>query len=279
MSIEINGLSFTYSGSDTKVLDDISLFIPQGAFVGLVGPSGCGKTTLARCLNGLIPHFHPGDLEGSVIVQGLNSQEHQAHELAQKVGLVFQNPENQLVAPTVERELAFGPENLGVPRDEIRQRVETLLNQNNLLELRDKAPYELSGGEQQRVAIAAILALEPDILVLDEPTANLDPLSAFEILKLIAKLNQEMKITVLLIEHRLELVLPLIQELIVLDNGKILMRGPPAEVFNNPSVSEVGVAIPRIIQLMKQLDNPRIRATTPLSVDEAIGMILKEVRR
>lgn len=279
MSIEINGLSFTYSGSDTKVLDDISLFIPQGAFVGLVGPSGCGKTTLARCLNGLIPHFHPGDLEGSVIVQGLNSQEHQAHELAQKVGLVFQNPENQLVAPTVERELAFGPENLGVPRDEIRQRVETLLNQNNLLELRDKAPYELSGGEQQRVAIAAILALEPDILVLDEPTANLDPLSAYEILKLIAKLNQEMKITVLLIEHRLELVLPLIQELIVLDNGKILMRGPPAEVFNNPSVSEVGVAIPRIIQLMKQLDNPRIRATTPLSVDEAIGMILKEVRR
>lgn len=279
MSIEISRLSFTYSGSDTKVLDDISLFIPQGAFVGLVGPSGCGKTTLARCLNGLIPHFHPGNLEGSVIVQGLNSQEHQAHELAQKVGLVFQNPENQLVAPTVERELAFGPENLGVPRDEIRQRVETLLYQNNLLELRDKAPYELSGGEQQRVAIAAILALEPDILVLDEPTANLDPLSAYEILKLIAKLNQEMKITVLLIEHRLELVLPLIQELIVLDNGKILMRGPPAEVFNNPLVSKVGVAIPRIIQLMKQLDNPRIRATTPLSVDEAIGMILKEVRR
>jgi len=279
VSIEISRLSFTYSGSDTKVLDDISLFIPQGAFVGLVGPSGCGKTTLARCLNGLIPHFHPGNLEGSVIVQGLNSQEHQAHELAQKVGLVFQNPENQLVAPTVERELAFGPENLGVPRDEIRQRVETLLYQNNLLELRDKAPYELSGGEQQRVAIAAILALEPDILVLDEPTANLDPLSAYEILKLIAKLNQEMKITVLLIEHRLELVLPLIQELIVLDNGKILMRGPPAEVFNNPLVSKVGVAIPRIIQLMKQLDNPRIRATTPLSVDEAIGMILKEVRR
>ncbi|MFX1319061.1 MAG: energy-coupling factor ABC transporter ATP-binding protein [Promethearchaeota archaeon] len=279
MSIEINRLSFTYSGSDTKVLDDISLFIPQGAFVALVGPSGCGKTTLARCLNGLIPHFHPGDLEGTVLVQGLNSQEHQAHELAQKVGLVFQNPENQLVAPTVERELAFGPENLGVPRDEIRQRVEILLRQNNLLELRDKAPYELSGGEQQRVAIAAILALEPDILVLDEPTANLDPLSAYEILNLIAKLNQEMKITVLLIEHRLELVLPHIQELIVLDNGKLLAMGPPAEVFNNPQVSRVGVAIPRLIQLMKQLDNPRIRATTPLSVDEAIGTILKEVRR
>jgi energy-coupling factor transporter ATP-binding protein EcfA2 len=279
VSIEIDRLSFTYSGSDSKVLDNLSLSIPPGAFIGLVGPSGCGKTTLARCLNGLIPHFHPGELEGRVIVQGLNSQEHQAHELAQKVGLVFQNPENQLVAPTVEREIAFGPENLGVPRDEIRRRVETLLHQNNLEGLRDKAPYELSGGEQQRVAIAAILALEPDILVLDEPTANLDPLSAYEILNLISKLNREMQITVLLIEHRLELVLPHIQELIVLDNGKIIAKGPPAEVFNNPLVSKVGVAIPQIVQLMKRLDNPRLRSTTPLSVDEAIDRICKEVQR
>jgi energy-coupling factor transporter ATP-binding protein EcfA2 len=279
VSIEIDQLSFTYSGSDTKVLDNITLSIPQGAFYGLVGPSGCGKTTLARCLNGLIPHFHPGDLKGSVIVQGMNSQDHHAHELAQKVGLVFQNPENQLVAPTVERELAFGPENLGVPRDQIRQRVEALLRQNNLVELRDKAPYELSGGEQQRVAIAAILALEPDILVLDEPTANLDPLSAYEILNLIAKLNQEMQLTVLLIEHRLELVLPHIQELIVLDKGKLLAKGSPAEVFNNPQVAKIGVAVPRMIQLLKQVDHPRIRSTTPLSVDAAIDTILKEVRR
>ncbi len=279
MSIEINQLSFTYSGSDAKVLDNISLSIPQGAFIGLVGPSGCGKTTLARCLNGLIPHFHPGDLEGTVIVQGLNSQEHRAHELAQKVGLVFQNPENQLVAPTVERELAFGPENLGVSRDEIRKRIETLIHQHHLEELRAKAPYELSGGEQQRVAIAAVLALEPDILVLDEPTANLDPFSAFEILQLIAKLNQEMQLTVLLIEHRLELVLPHIHELIVLDNGKIVAKGLPGDVFNNPLVSQIGVAVPSMIQLLKQVDNLRIRSTTPLSVDEAVGTILKEVGR
>ena len=260
------------------MLDNISLSIPQGAFIGLVGPSGCGKTTLARCLNGLIPHFHPGELEGTVIVQGLNSQDHHAHELAQKVGLVFQNPENQLVAPTVERELAFGPENLGVPRDEIRQRVETLLHQHHLEELRDKAPYELSGGEQQRVAIAAVLALQPEILVLDEPTANLDPLSAFEILQLIAYLNQEMQLTVLLIEHRLELVLPHIQELVVLNKGQLVARGPPREVFHNPIVAEIGVAVPGMIQLLKQVDNPRIRSTTPLSVEDAVNTILKEVR-
>ncbi|MFX1576312.1 MAG: energy-coupling factor ABC transporter ATP-binding protein [Promethearchaeota archaeon] len=279
MSIEIDQLSFTYSGTETRVLDNITLSIPRGAFFGLVGPSGCGKTTLARCLNGLIPHFHPGNLEGAVLVQGMNSQEHHAHELAQKVGLVFQNPENQLIAPTVERELAFGPENLGVPRDEIRQRVETLLRQHRLEELRDKAPYELSGGEQQRVAIAAVLALRPDILVLDEPTANLDPLSAYEILSLIAKLNQEMQLTVLLIEHRLELVLPLIQELLVLDKGKLIAKGPPSKVFNNPRVSQIGVAVPSTIQLAKQINSPQIRVTTPLSVEEAIAAILKEVRR
>jgi energy-coupling factor transporter ATP-binding protein EcfA2 len=279
VSIEINQLSFTYSGSETKVLEDISLTISQGAFVGLVGPSGCGKTTLARCLNGLIPHFHPGELEGFVMVEGLNTQEHHAHELAQKVGLVFQNPENQLVAPTVERELAFGPENLGVPRDEIRQRVERLLEQHHLTALRDKAPYELSGGEQQRVAIAAVLALQPDILVLDEPTANLDPLSAFEILQLIAHLNQEMRLTVLLIEHRLELVLPHLHELIVLDKGKVVAQGSPGAVFINPLVAQIGVAVPGTIQLIQQIENSRIQSKTPLSVEDAVRAITEEVDR
>lgn len=279
MSIEIDQLSFTYSASEFKVLDNITLSIPQGAFFGLVGPSGCGKTTLARCLNGLIPHFHPGEFEGSVKVHGLDIQEHPAHELAQKVGLVFQNPENQLIAPTVERELAFGPENLGVPRNEIRHRVETILQQIHLEDLRDKAPYELSGGEQQRVAIAAVLALQPDILVLDEPTANLDPLSAFEVLELLAKLNRDMQLTILLIEHRLELVLPHIQELIVLAEGRIVAKGPPSQVINKPVVARVGVAVPPVIQLLKRVKHPKIRTATDLSVDQAVKTILQEVRR
>ncbi len=275
--MEINQLSFTYTGSETKVLDDITAVIPKGAFFGLVGPSGCGKTTLARCLNGLIPHFHPGKIEGSVLIQGLDTQEHHAHELAQKVGLVFQNPENQLIAPTVERELAFGPENLGVARGEIRNRVETLLQQIHLEHLRNKAPYELSGGEQQRVAIAAVLALEPEILVLDEPTANLDPLSAFEILQLLSQLNRKLRLTVLLIEHRLELVLPHIQELLVLSEGRLVAKGPPTQVFNDPLVTEIGVAVPQLFQLLKQVDHPRIRSANPLSVDQAVKLILQEV--
>lgn len=279
MSIEIEHLSFTYAGAKTKVLEDITLSIPRGAFFGVVGPSGCGKTTLARCLNGLIPHFHPGQVEGTVTVGEWKTHEHPAHELAQKVGLVFQNPENQLVAPTVEREIAFGPENLGVPRNEIRSRVESLLHQIHLEPLREKAPYELSGGEQQRVAIAAVLALQPDILVLDEPTSNLDPLSALEVLQLITKLNREMQLTVLLIEHRLELLTPLVHELVVLNEGQILTKGPPAQVLTQKSVADVGVAVPNIVQLTPQLSHPRLQRLTPLSVQDLVNAILPEVQR
>ncbi len=279
MSIEINHLSFSYRGSKTKVLDDITLSFPRGHFVGLAGPSGCGKTTLARCLNGLIPHFYPGEMVGDVIIDGWNTQEHAAHELAQKVGLVFQNPENQLVAPNVEREIAFGPENLGVPRQEIRRRVEDLIRLIRLEEIRDKAPFELSGGEQQRVAIAATLALQPEVLVLDEPTSNLDPLSAFEVLQLLHRLNRENQLTVILIEHRLELVAPLAQELVILDGGCVVAGGPTREVLMDDKVADVGVSIPKIVQLVKQLNHPRLQAVCPLSVDSTVKAILEELEK
>lgn len=242
----------------------------------MVGPSGCGKTTLARCLNGLIPHFYPGQMTGRVVVDGWDTREHPAHQLAQKVGLVFQNPENQLVAPNVEREIAFGPENLGLPRPEIRRRVETLLHLIRLEPLRHKAPYDLSGGEQQRVAIAATLALQPSILVLDEPTSNLDPLSAFEVLQLLSQLNRDLHLTILLIEHRLELVAPLVQELVVMDEGSIIARGPPAQVLVDDRIEEVGVAIPRVVALMKRLDRSRLCQPCPLTVEEAASLILQE---
>jgi energy-coupling factor transporter ATP-binding protein EcfA2 len=277
VSIEISHLSFTYVGTARKALQDINLTIPRGAFVGIVGPSGCGKTTLARCLNALIPHFYPGEMSGSVIVDGWNTQEHPAFEMAQKVGLVFQNPENQLVAPNAEREIAFGPENLGVPRDEIRNRVEALIEKIQLEHIRDKAPYELSGGEQQRIAIAAILALQPTIIVLDEPTSNLDPVSAYEMLQLLRQLNQDMKLTILLIEHRLELVAPLVQELIVLNEGRIISQGHPASVLTEKEVADVGIAVPPLVQLIQQLDNPQLRRDCPLSVVEAVKAILREV--
>lgn len=218
-------------------------------------------------------------MTGEVIVDDWKTSEYAAHGLAQKVGLVFQNPENQLVAPNVEREIAFGPENLGVPRQEIRRRVEDLIQSIRLEEIRDKAPFELSGGEQQRVAIAATLALKPAILVLDEPTSNLDPFSAFEILQLLHRLNRETQLSIVLIEHRLELVAPLAQELVVLDEGNVIAKGPTREVLLDDKVAEVGVAIPKVVQLVKRLKNPRLQAACPLSVDSTVKAILEEVGR
>jgi len=166
--IKAEGLTYTYPIGTKPAFEDVSLNIEKGEFVILTGPSGCGKTTLCRCFNGLIPHFYGGKLEGEITVSGLQVSEHPIHELAQHVGMVFQNPENQLFALSVEKDVAFGLENLGVPREEIRERVDWALKMAGIYGLKDRAPYELSGGQQQRVALASVLAMQPEIIVLDE---------------------------------------------------------------------------------------------------------------
>ena len=191
--IEARGLTYTYPESKKPALVDVDLVVEEGEFVILTGPSGCGKTTLCRCLNGLIPHFYGGELKGELYVAGMNVKEHKTWELAQHVGLVFQNPENQLFSLTVEKDVAFGPENLGLPRDEIRNRVDWALDRTGTTPLRYRAPYELSGGQQQRVAIASTLAMKPKVLVLDEPTSFLDPRGAQRIFETVNRLNKELK--------------------------------------------------------------------------------------
>ena len=181
--IEFVDFSFKYLGAETLALRKINLKIEQGEFLVLTGPSGCGKTTFCRAINGLVPQFHRGYIAGNVFVDGKDTRDHSVAELAPTAGLVFQQPENQLVTLNVEREIAFGPENLGVDKTEVRRRVEELIDMLDLDHLREKHPHEMSGGEQQRVAIAATLALKPKILVADEPTSNLDPKSAETILE------------------------------------------------------------------------------------------------
>ncbi|MEM5825286.1 MAG: ABC transporter ATP-binding protein, partial [Thermofilaceae archaeon] len=183
--IELNDVYFRYQGSDEYALRGVTLSADRGEFIVLVGPSGCGKSTLLRVLNGLIPHFYEGEFRGEARVAGLDVKRTPTHILARHVGMVFQDPENQLFLSSVEREIAFGLENMGLPRSEIKRRVEEALRLFGLEELRDKAPYELSGGQQQKVAIASVMVLEPEVLAMDEPTANLDPLSALEILSLV----------------------------------------------------------------------------------------------
>jgi len=250
--IEFADFSFKYLGADSLALRKVNLKIEEGEYVVVTGPSGCGKTTLCRAINGLVPQFHRGYIAGNVIVDGKNTRENNVADLAPIAGLVFQQPENQLVTLNVEREIAFGPENLGVEPNEVRRRVEELIDMLDLEHLREKHPHEMSGGEQQRVAIAATLALKPKVLVADEPTSNLDPQSAETILDLIADLNNR-DMTVVLVEHRLDLVSKDASRIVLIDKGSIVADGAPRDVLTMDLCQEIGVGIPKATQLYKRL--------------------------
>ncbi len=274
--VSIENLWFRYRGSDNWVLRDVSLKVDKGEFIVITGRSGCGKTTLCRCLNGLIPHFYEGELKGSITVAGLDVTETPVSRMASIVGMVFQNPSSQLFMLTVERDVAFGPENLGVPRDEILRRIDWALNMLGISDLRFRAPHELSGGQQQRVAIAAILAMQPQIIVLDEPTAYLDPYTSLSIFNLLKDLNSKLGLTVILVEHKLELASSLADRIIVMDGGRIVVEGDPREVFMK-DLSVCGVKPPSIPRLFLKLMNHGFRfKRIPLTVEEA-AEIFREV--
>lgn len=275
--IEIKDLSYTYPGAVKPSINGVSLKIEKGEFVLITGPSGCGKTSLCRCFNGLIPHFYQGEIKGQVTVADQDISSHQTSDLAKHVGLVFQNPENQLFALSVEKDVAFGLENLGMPRPEIRKRVDWALNLTGIYDLRERSPHEVSGGQQQRVAIASVLAMQPEIIVLDEPTSFLDPLSAEKIFEVIYKLNKEQGITVVLVEHRLDLTAKYTNHLVVMDEGKISLEGNPRDILYSDETSQIGVGIPKATLLYKMLkkEGLKINDQTPLSSDELADQLLE----
>ena len=257
-------------------IKDTSLTIKKGEFITLTGPSGCGKTTLCRCFNGLIPHFYSGKLEGELVVAGLRVIDHSIYNLARHVGLVFQNPENQLFALSVEKDVAFGLENVGMPREEIRERVDWALQMTGIENLRERAPHELSGGQQQRVAIASVLAMQPDVMVLDEPTSFLDPLGAEKIFDVINELNEKLDITVILVEHRLDLASKYTDRVIVMDKGKVLFDGGPRDIFDSEEVRMTGVGIPKAVVLYQTLKEGGIHLNgIPITSKEATQLIRK----
>jgi energy-coupling factor transport system ATP-binding protein len=253
--IKIQNLTFSYAGSLEPVLKEINLTIMDGEFVLLSGSSGSGKSSLVRCLNGLIPHFYGGRISGTVEVEGFVTINYSLAELATRVGLVFQDPENQLVTTDVEREIAFGLENLGLPRAEISKRLEEALDTVGIASLRYRSLHELSGGEKQKVAIASVLALKPQILVLDEPTSELDPQGAEDVLGIISRLNDELGLTVILVEHRLDRVVHLVDRLIVLNQGRIIADGQPAKIMRSQyeKLDKIGFGFPPLIALAQKL--------------------------
>jgi energy-coupling factor transporter ATP-binding protein EcfA2 len=256
-------------------LKNIKLTVNPKDFLLIVGPTGCGKTTLCRSFNGLIPHFYAGTMKGKVYVKDHDTHEVEVSELAKTTGLVFQNPENQLISLNVERELSFAPENLGLPPEEIEKRVEDVISTLGLESIRKKPPFDLSGGEQQRVAIGSVLTLKPKILVLDEPTANLDPVAAKQLLETVDYLNKIANITVIITEHKIDLVAPLANRMILMEDGEIKIDSTPRAVLTSSILEDTGVKPPRVVELHKRITPKNKQQEVPLTVEEAVLSFLE----
>ena len=248
-TVRVEDLSFTYPGGDIRVLDEITFSANEGDFILLAGPSGAGKSTLLRCLNGLVPHFSGGVISGMVEVTGTDVLAAGPQVMSRQVGFVFQDPEAQMVLDTVEAEVAFGLENLAVPSEELARRVEEVLVLLDLIDIRKRPLADLSGGERQRVAIATALVLRPTLLALDEPTSQLDPDAAREILSHIVTLKDKLGLTVILIEQRLERVVRFANRLIYLEDGRLTADGPIRETVKllppeqQPPIARLALAL------------------------------------
>lgn len=264
--VELTDVHYRYADATTDALSNIHLHIAPGEFVLLAGASGSGKSTLCRLFNGLIPHFYDGTLNGTVCVDGLDTRAHSVAELFARVGMVFQNPEAQLFNSTVEREIIFGLESLGLPRDEIHARVNWALDLTHLTHLRQRAPFELSSGEQQAVVIAAMVALRPRLLVLDEPYANLDADAVTRVRAILRDIHAQ-GTTVILTEHRLHTTLADATRLIVMDHGRIMRDGTPRHVLRE-DVSAWRLNVPYVVQLARRSG----WRATPLTVAEAVAL-------
>ncbi len=277
--IQIDNLCFDYKDEDTKevnhVLKGVSLSIDKGEFVAVLGHNGSGKSTLAKHLNVILT-----PTSGRVTIDGLDTaDEKNLFEIRRRVGMVFQNPDNQMVANIVEEDVAFAPENLGVPKEEIRQRVDASLAAVNMSSFAKHAPHMLSGGQKQRIAIAGVLAMEPDIIVLDEPTAMLDPVGRREIMETVKRLNRERGMTVVLITHYMEEAVEA-DRVVVIDGGLIEFDGKPDEIFPQVErMKKLGLDTPQATELAYRLKQSGFDINgNVLTADDCIDAILEKIR-
>ena len=271
--VELTNVTYKYPLTETPGLSKVSLEVAEGEFVAVVGPNGAGKSTLCYTIAGFIPHFFKGDLQGTVKVAGVETKSSSLNQWVLNVGLAFQNPFNQITGAkfTVYEEIAFGLENLGVPREEIRRRVDEALRLSGIQDLADRSPYSLSGGQQQRVALTSILVMQPKVLVLDEPTSQMDPAGTREVFGLIRSLA-ERGMTVIMAEHKVEWVATFADRVVALYNGEILMSGKPGEVLTSEELLGKGFGISRYTSVARQAAKqgywPHDRAL-PVTLEEA----------
>jgi energy-coupling factor transporter ATP-binding protein EcfA2 len=273
--IEIKDLTFKYTSKTESepALKNINLTIYEGEYVALVGLNGSGKTTLQLCLNGVIPNMIIGEYEGEVIVEGNDTFETPVRELAKSVGMVFDNPAFQMSQMFVSEEVALGMESLGISNQEMHEKVPEVLEIVGMNGLEDRSPFGLSGGQQQRLAIASALAMEPNILVMDEPTSNVDPIGKEEIFAVAEKLNRERAMTVIMAEHEVEVIAAYADRVVVMEKGEIVLNGTPKEVFSHAEeFHRMGLRLPQVTEFAYQLEKENLinfNGNYPVTVDEA----------
>lgn len=270
--IEVKNLTYAYPRTDKPALKDISFQVPEGQFLAVIGPTGAGKSTLCYCFNGAVPRLFGGEMSGSVVVAGLDTYENEIPVMAQHVGLVVQNARNQLFNVNVQGEIAFGCENLGMPRQKILQNLHETLTFVGLQGYETRQPSALSGGQQQRVAIACVLAMEPDVLVLDEPTSELDPMGSEQVMDVINRLNRGLGKTVILVSHDTEFIAQYADRVLVINDGMLILDGTPREVFSQADLLASNcIRPPQVSQLsfeLRQRGSPI--SDIPISIDEAV---------
>ncbi|PHV69533.1 ABC transporter ATP-binding protein [Sporanaerobium hydrogeniformans] len=279
--IEFKDVSYSYPLTKEPSIKNLNCKLEKGKFYGVIGKNGSGKTTLCTLIRGFAPSFYQGVLEGQVLIEGKPTVDHGPGELSLKIGYVFQNPFNQIsgVKETVFEEVAFGLENFGVPVDEIERRVIEVMELTKISHIAEKNPFELSGGQQQRVALASIIVLKPDILVIDEPTSQLDPEGTESVFEIIDALKREKK-TIILVEHKIDLIAEYADDVMVLDNGEMIRFGPKQAILSDMSLLEHGIQLPQMAILGNELVKQGVKLDyipiTEKQAKEVIGRTLRK---
>ena len=277
--IILKNVNYQYPLEEKEVVCDFTYCFEQGKVYGLIGENESGKTTLCNIIRGFIPELYRGKLEGEILINGRKIRSYDSGELASIVGYSFQNPFVQIsgVKDNVYEEIAYGMENIGVPREQMIKRVDELVKMFHLEELVDKNPYELSGGQKQRVALASMIALDPEVVIMDEPTSQLDPKSTEDIFEIVNILKKQGK-TIILIEHKIDLVAEYCDSILLMHQGELVMHGDAKDVLTDPKVLEYGGQLPQIVLYF--LKQGKLKGNEiPLTVKEAVEKILKEAQR